>query len=222
LLRGDRVHGPHVYPVAAAARELGCGSPSTCWRRLTEWAAAGVFEQLHLAALERLGGLGQLDWSRVSVDTMSVRARRGGTMWAQIPWIVAPGSRLHLVCDGSGLPLTAAVTAANVADVTMLAALVDDIPPVRTPSGRRRVRPDKSHADKGYDSRPTALGCDGGGSGPDRAAWDRVVGPARAPPLAGGAVAVVGELLQAAAGAVGPGFGAVVRVRAGGLCGGVL
>jgi transposase len=60
------------------ARELGCGSPSTCWRRLTEWAAAGVFEQLHLAALDRLGRQGQLDWSRASVDTMSVRARRGG------------------------------------------------------------------------------------------------------------------------------------------------
>jgi transposase len=44
------------------------------------------------------------------------------------------------------------VTAANVADVTMLAAMVDDIPPVRTPSGRRRRRPGKLDADKGYDS----------------------------------------------------------------------
>jgi transposase len=34
----------------------------------------------------------------------------------------------------------------------MLAAVVDDIPPVRTPSGRRRVRPGKLDADKGYDS----------------------------------------------------------------------
>jgi transposase len=63
-----------------------------------------------------------------------------------------PGSKLQLVCDGHGLPLTAAVTAANVADVTMLAAMVDDIPPVRTPSGRRRRRPGKLDADKGYDS----------------------------------------------------------------------
>jgi IS5 family transposase len=63
-----------------------------------------------------------------------------------------PGSKLHLVCDGAGLPLTAVVTAANVADVSMLAAVVDDIPPVRTPSGRRRARPGSLHADKGYDS----------------------------------------------------------------------
>jgi hypothetical protein len=63
-----------------------------------------------------------------------------------------PGSKLHLVCDGGGLPLTVVVTAANVADVTMLQAVVDDIPAVRTPSGRRRSRSGKVHADKGYDS----------------------------------------------------------------------
>jgi transposase len=71
------------------ARELGCGSPATCWRRLTEWANAGVFDQLHLEVLDRLGEQGRLDWTRASVDTMSVRAKRGGIMWAQIPSIVA-------------------------------------------------------------------------------------------------------------------------------------
>jgi len=71
------------------AQELGCGSPATCWRRLTEWAKAGVFDQLHLEVLDRLGVDGGLEWSRASVDTMSVRARRGGIMLAQIPSIVA-------------------------------------------------------------------------------------------------------------------------------------
>jgi transposase len=45
------------------------------------------------------------------------------------------------------------VTAANVNDTTMFQAVVADIPPVRTPAGRRRTRPAKVHADKGYDSR---------------------------------------------------------------------
>ena len=58
------------------ARELGCGSPVTCWRRLTEWVNARVFDQLHLEVLDRLGEQGQVDWSRASVDTMSVRAKR--------------------------------------------------------------------------------------------------------------------------------------------------
>jgi transposase len=64
-----------------------------------------------------------------------------------------PGTKLHLICDGSGLPLAAVVTAANVNDTTMFQAIVADIAPVRTPAGRRRTRPAKVHADKGYDSR---------------------------------------------------------------------
>jgi hypothetical protein len=59
-----------------------------------------------------------------------------------------PGSKLHLVCEGGGLPLTVGVTAANVADTTMFAAVLDDVPPVHTPSGRRRARPAAVHADK--------------------------------------------------------------------------
>jgi transposase len=63
-----------------------------------------------------------------------------------------PGSKLHLVCDGCGLPLTAVVTAANVNDTTLFQAVLDDVPPVLTPSGRRRCRPGKLYGDKAYDS----------------------------------------------------------------------
>jgi hypothetical protein len=41
------------------------------------------------------------------------------------------------------------VTAANVNDTTMFEAVVDDLPPIRTPAGRRRTRPGAVHADKG-------------------------------------------------------------------------
>jgi len=44
------------------------------------------------------------------------------------------------------------VTAANVNDTTMFQAVVDDIAPVRTPAGRRRIRPGAVHADNGDDS----------------------------------------------------------------------
>jgi transposase len=134
------------------AKELGCGSSATAWRCLTEWARAGVFEALHLDILDRLGEQGRLDWSRASVDSASVRAKRGDHVGANPVDRGKPGSKMQLVCQGSGLPLTAAVTAANIADVTMLAAMVDDIAPVRTQSGRPRHRPGKLDADKGYDS----------------------------------------------------------------------
>jgi transposase len=64
-----------------------------------------------------------------------------------------PGSKLHLAVDGGGLPLSLLLTGANTNDSTMFEALLDDIPPVRTPAGRRRCRPEKVHADKAYDHR---------------------------------------------------------------------
>jgi IS5 family transposase len=64
-----------------------------------------------------------------------------------------PGSKLHLITDGHGLPLAVAVTAANVNDSTAFEGLIDDVPAVRAPSGRRRCRPGTVHADKRYDAR---------------------------------------------------------------------
>ena len=57
--------------------EMGC-SGKTCWRRLVEWHAAGVWRALHLALLERLRHADRLDWSRASLDNASVRAEGGG------------------------------------------------------------------------------------------------------------------------------------------------
>src|SRR6266540_3546409 len=55
------------------ARELGCGSPATCWRRLDEWAKAGVF------------------------------AKRGGDHVGANPVDRGkPGSKIHLVWEGAG------------------------------------------------------------------------------------------------------------------------
>jgi len=58
-------------------RELGCGSPVTCWRRLRGWQRAGIWQQPHLALFTEVGRQGQLDWSRASLDSLSVRAKRG-------------------------------------------------------------------------------------------------------------------------------------------------
>lgn len=55
---------------------LGC-SGKTCWRRLRDWHAAGVWAAPHRVLLERLHAAGAIDWSRASLDSASVRARRG-------------------------------------------------------------------------------------------------------------------------------------------------
>jgi transposase len=60
------------------------------------------------------------------------------------------------VVEGHGAPLAALSTAANVNEGTVLARLLDAIPPLTPPRGRPgrpRRRPDKLHADRGYASR---------------------------------------------------------------------
>jgi transposase len=58
-------------------KELGCGSGTTCWRRLRDWQAAGVWERLHGRLLDWLGDEAAVDWSRASLVSVSVRAKRG-------------------------------------------------------------------------------------------------------------------------------------------------
>ena len=62
-----------------------------------------------------------------------------------------PGSKLHVLCDRTGLPLTVLVSAANTHDSQLLIPLLDSYRPIRSPRGRPRQRPAKLHADKAYD-----------------------------------------------------------------------
>jgi|SRR5215208_2214549 len=56
-------------------QEMGCGSGMTCWRRLRDWHQAGVWRKLHQLLLSRLEQTGEIDWSRASIDSVSVRAK---------------------------------------------------------------------------------------------------------------------------------------------------
>ena len=136
-------------------RELGCGSGWTCWRRLRDWQAADVWERLHVTLLNWLGDEGAIDWSRASVDSVSVRAKRGGAETGPNPVDRGKrGSKYHLVVGRNGIPLAVQLSAANVHDSKLLEPVVDAVQPIRRPigePGRPRRRPAKLHADKAYD-----------------------------------------------------------------------
>jgi transposase len=150
----DHLRDPRLHPLGAAARRRAWrGSYATCWRRFSEWAAAGVFETLHLVLLDRLGE--QAWWTgRGCWWTRPACGPNGGDHVGANPVDRGkPGSKLHLATDAKGLPLAMLVSAANVNDCVLFEALVEEVPPVRTPAGRRRCRPERVHADKAYDHR---------------------------------------------------------------------
>jgi transposase len=65
--------------------EMGCGSGVTCWRRLRDWQEVGVWDRLHELLLAELRAAGQIDLSRVVVDSSSVRAIGAGQKLGRTP-----------------------------------------------------------------------------------------------------------------------------------------
>ena len=80
-------------PWSMLPAELGCGSGVTCWRRLRDWQAAGVWTRLHRVLLERLAQADRLDWSRAAVDTRSLPAKRGASSLGRTPRTAAGRAR---------------------------------------------------------------------------------------------------------------------------------
>jgi transposase len=67
-------------------QEMGCCG-MTLWNRLSEWMAARVWPTLHRLMLDELRGVDAIDFSRVIVDSSSVRAVHGGKKQAPAPSI---------------------------------------------------------------------------------------------------------------------------------------
>lgn len=135
--------------------QLGYGSGVTCWRRLRWWQELGVWAAVHRTILNWLGLLDAIAWERASLDSTSVRAKRGGEATGPNPTDRGKaGSKYHVLVDQQGVPLASCLSAANVHDSQLLESLVDAVPPIWRPvgePGRPRRRPGKLHADKGYD-----------------------------------------------------------------------
>jgi transposase len=54
-------------------------SPSTCWRRLQEWAGEGILDDVHSAVIEELEEFGKLDWDHLVADATFIRGKKGVT-----------------------------------------------------------------------------------------------------------------------------------------------
>src|SRR5271168_2359865 len=72
----------HVLRSGGAWHLLPDDYPSypTCWRRLRDWTAWGVWTKLQQLLLQRLHDARRIDWKRAVIDSASVRALFGGSI----------------------------------------------------------------------------------------------------------------------------------------------
>jgi transposase len=135
--------------------ELGCGCGKTCRNYLRRWHDAGVWLTLHALLLAELNGADQIDWGRALIDASFAKAPEGGEGTGPNPTDRGKsGSKHHVLTDGTGIPLNATTTAANVNEVTELLHVLVTMPPVGGKPGPDRQLPDRIQGDRGYDSEP--------------------------------------------------------------------
>jgi hypothetical protein len=139
----------------------GC-SEGTIRRRLKEWAAAGLSEQVHTLALQAYDRMIGLELDDLAVDGCVTKAPSGGEVAGRSPVDRGKqGLKRSLVTDGAGIPLHLVSAGANRHDAPLLAATLAGLDKL----DRLPDRP-TAHLDRGYDGRPTralldALGLDG-------------------------------------------------------------
>ncbi len=151
------VHGSGYERIASP----GC-SDVTIRRRLKEWAAAGISEQVHALALRAYDRMIGLDLDDLAVDGCITKAPSGGEAAGRSPVDRGKqGLKRSVVTDGTGVPLHVVSAGANRHDAPLLGP---------TLAGLEKLEglPDDVtvHLARGYDGGPTralldALGFDG-------------------------------------------------------------
>lgn len=58
-------------------------SGSTCWRRLQEWAAGNVLQDIQGILVNQLHELGKVDFEELLADATFIRAKKGATTLAK-------------------------------------------------------------------------------------------------------------------------------------------
>jgi len=91
-------------PLEMLPQEMGCGSGMTCWRRLRDWHAAGVWARLHHELLNRLGDANRIDWSRAALDSAAVPAKRGAAKPGRTRRIAANRARSAMLWSTATAP----------------------------------------------------------------------------------------------------------------------
>ena len=128
-------------------------SGPTAHRRSTEWRRTRVWAKLHRLVLDELGFRGELDWSRCAVDSVDMRALKGGPDRFASCRSGQEGRKdpLDHRSNRTSDLLSTAISGANLHDSQALQPLVRAIPPIRFQRGTRRRKPGKLRGDKGHD-----------------------------------------------------------------------
>ncbi len=140
----------------------------------TEPRKQGIWQRLLQALQQQAEAKGQIDWEINFVDGSVIRAHQhaAGAVRGEIDpnselsaieqvqerealgWSKGGNSpKIHLRCDGNGLPMTFLVSVGERHEAVLFEPLMEQGAVKRSGAGRPRIRPRRVSGDKGYSSR---------------------------------------------------------------------
>jgi transposase len=129
------------------------GSASAIHKHFQQWHRAGFFLALWRSGLAEYNDLEGIAWDWQSIDGAMVKAPLALTCVGPNPTDRGRNGRMRsLLVDGRGVPLALVASGANVHDVKLLAATVDQV--VRTRPVAKARNPQYLCADAGYKGAP--------------------------------------------------------------------
>ncbi|WP_230950774.1 IS5 family transposase, partial [Xanthomonas translucens] len=124
-------------------QELGYGSGMTCWRRLRDWQAAGVWHRLHQVLLAELSPRRPARFQPGQPGRGQCGLPPGGAYTGPNPTDRGKrGSKRRVITDRHGVPLAFCVTGANRHDSVVFEERGDALPSIAGKPGRPRRWPD--------------------------------------------------------------------------------
>jgi transposase len=138
------------------------GKWKTVYERFRLWSRNGFWDRLLERLQARRNAEGELDWELFYIDGSLVRAHKAAAGAAkkrgppEEPGDHALGrsrggfgTKLHLVCEGGGLPIVIEISPGQDHESVHLEAVMEAIS-VRSPRGAPRKRPERLAGDKAY------------------------------------------------------------------------
>mgnify|MGYP001275785108 CR=1 FL=1 len=107
--------------------EMGCGCGMTCKRRLLEWMAASVFDQLLQRIVEKSDKKLLLKKKHCCWTHRWLRQKRGEKTGKNPTDRGKCGSKYHVLTEGAGVPLVIGLSGTNVPDCFGLQPLVHKV-----------------------------------------------------------------------------------------------
>jgi transposase len=138
------------------------GPWKTVYERFRRWTREGLWDRVLAEVQGERQRRGKIDWRLFAIDSTIVRAHKAAAGAERARPMNEPAdhaigrsrgglsTKIHLVCDRTGMPMSVSLSPGQAHDLTACVPLVDSLQ-VRT-GGRMRRRPDRLAGDKAYSS----------------------------------------------------------------------